>query len=214
MEEYQRLRELMVSEQLVARGIKNERVLEVMRKVPRHRFIPEVMRHRSYDDSAVSIGEGQTISQPYMVAIMTELLGLLGGEKILEIGTGSGYQSAILGELAGEVYTVERVPQLAEQAEAVLKDLGYDNISVHQGDGTHGLPDYAPFDAVIITAAAPSIPQPLVDQLKEGGVIIAPVGDRHLQVLVKGRKVNGSLIEESHTPCTFVPLIGSFGWKA
>jgi protein-L-isoaspartate(D-aspartate) O-methyltransferase len=185
-----------------------------MRKVPRHRFMPEPVRYQAYDDGAIPIGEGQTISQPYMVAIMTELLELKGTEKVLEIGTGSGYQAAIIGELAAEVRTIERLPHLADHAAAVLRELHYTNVHVHVGDGTLGLPDYAPFDCVIITAAAPGIPQPLIGQLKEGGIIIVPVGERYSQVLLKGRKSHGKLIEESHTPCAFVPLIGEYGWKA
>lgn len=207
------LRNLMVEQQLIPRGIANRRVLAAMRSVPRHRFMPESVRHQAYVDAAIPIGEGQTISQPYMVAIMTELLDLKGTEKVLEIGTGSGYQAAILGELAADVHTVERLSHLAERASAVLKELRYDNVHVHVSDGTLGLPEQAPFDCVIITAAAPDIPAPLIEQLKEGGIIIVPVGDRYSQILMKGRKAGGRLIEESHTPCAFVPLIGEHGWK-
>lgn len=213
MEEYQRLRDLMVATQLIPRGIKDERVLRAMRKVPRHLFMPDSVRYSAYEDMAMSIGEGQTISQPYMVAIMTELLELTGTEKVLEIGTGSGYQAAILAELADEVYTVERISDLAERASETLKALGYDNIHVVTGDGTVGLAERSPFDGIIVTAAAPAIPKPLVDQLKEGGKIVAPVGERFSQILLKGRKERGSLIEEYSTPCAFVPLIGKHGWK-
>ena len=207
------LRNLMVEQQLIPRGIANRRVLAAMRSVLRHRFMPESVRHQAYVDAAIPIGEGQTISQPYMVAIMTELLDLKGTEKVLEIGTGSGYQAAVLGELAADVHTVERLPHLAERAAAVLKELRYDNVHVHVGDGTLGLPEHAPFDCVIITAAAPDIPAPLIEQLREGGIIIVPVGDRYSQILMKGRKTGGRLTEESHTPCAFVPLIGEHGWK-
>ncbi len=213
MEEFQRLRDLMVSTQLVPRGIKDERVLRAMRKVPRHLFMPESVRYSAYDDMAMEIGEGQTISQPYMVAVMTELLELKGTEKVLEIGTGSGYQAAILAELSSEVYTIERISALADRSRETLRGLGYGNIHVVVGDGTVGLADMAPFDRIIITAAAPSIPPPLVGQLREGGIIVAPVGERYSQILLKGRKVEDHLAEEFSTPCAFVPLIGEHGWK-
>lgn len=204
----------MVSSQLAARGIKDERVLAAMRKVPRHQFMPETLRYTAYDDMAMSIGEGQTISQPYMVAVMTELLELTGTEKVLEIGTGSGYQAAILAELAAEVYTVERISVLAERAQTTLNELGYVNVHVVVGDGTIGLESKAPYDRIIVTAAAPEIPPPLVAQLKEGGIVVAPVGERYSQILLKGRKINGHLVDEYSTPCAFVPLLGEHGWKA
>ena len=213
MEEYQSLRDLMVATQLIPRGIKDERVLRAMRKVPRHLFMPESVRDSAYEDMAMSIGEGQTISQPYMVAIMTELLEMTGAEKVLEIGTGSGYQAAILAELAAEVYTMERIAALADRASERLKALGYENIHVVIGDGTIGLRNTAPFDRIIITAAAPTLPAPLISQLKEGGIIVAPVGERFSQNLLKGRKVKDQLAEEYHTPCVFVPLIGEHGWN-
>ena len=203
----------MVSSQLIPRGIKDESVLRVMRKVPRHLFMPEDVRYSAYDDMAMTVGEGQTISQPYIVAIMTELLELNGTEKVLEIGTGSGYQAAILAELSAEVYTIERIEPLATRAREILKGLGYGNIHIVVGDGTVGLEGQAPFDRIIVTAAAPAVPQLLVNQLNEGGIIVAPVGERFSQVLLKGRKVNGRLIEELSTPCAFVPLIGEYGWK-
>lgn len=214
MEEYQRLRDLMVVTQLIPRGIRDEGVLRAMRRVLRHLFMPESVRFIAYDDMAVPIGEGQTISQPYMVAIMTELLELTGSEKVLEIGTGSGYQAAILAELAAEVYTVERIAALADRAQEKLKGLGYENVRVVVGDGTMGLEEKAPFDRIIVTAATPAVPPPLVHQLKEGGIIVAPVGERFSQILLKGRKVKDVLLEEYHTPCAFVPLIGEHGWKA
>ncbi len=213
MEEYKRLRDLMVSTQLLPRGIRDEKVLAAMRKVPRHLFMPESIRYNAYDDMAMSIGEGQTISQPYMVAVMTELLELTGTEKVLEIGTGSGYQAAILSELAAEVYTVERIALLAERAQAKLDGLNYGSIHVVVGDGTIGFESAAPYDRIIVTAAAPEIPAPLVRQLKEGGIVVAPVGERYSQILLKGRKVNGRLVEEYSTHCAFVPLIGEYGWK-
>ncbi len=212
MKNFERLRNLMVDIQLIPRGIKDRRVLEVMRKIPRHLFIPEAYWDNAYEDMALSIGEGQTISQPYMVAIMTELLELNGSEKVLEIGTGSGYQAAILSELAREVYTIERVKGLGLNAKDKLKEMGYENIYVIIGDGTKGLPEKAPFDRIIITAAAPKIPECLLEQLNEGGIIIAPVGQRFSQILLKVKKSKGILKEEYHTPCVFVPLIGEFGW--
>jgi protein-L-isoaspartate(D-aspartate) O-methyltransferase len=213
MEEYQGIRDLMVSSQLISRGIKDEKVLRAMRKVPRHLFMPESVRYSAYDDMAMAIGEDQTISQPYMVAVMTELLELTGAEKVLEIGTGSGYQAAVLAELSAEVYTIERIEPLATRARELLRGLGYRNVHVVVGDGTAGLEGQAPFDRIIVTAAAPAVPQPLVHQLSEGGIIVAPVGERYSQILLKGRKVNGHLTEEFSTPCAFVPLIGEHGWK-
>ncbi len=211
--DFQNMRDLMVDTQLIQRGIRDERVLKAMRKVPRHLFLEESQWFRAYDDMALPIGEGQTISQPYMVAIMTELLELKGDEKVLEIGTGSGYQAAILAELSKEVYTIERVQSLSERASRVLRSLGYENVHLRVGDGTLGWPEEAPFDRVIITAACPGIPVPIKDQLNERGIIVAPVGERFSQILLKARKEKGRLIEDYHTPCVFVPLIGKYGWK-
>jgi protein-L-isoaspartate(D-aspartate) O-methyltransferase len=213
MEEYEGLRNMMVDQQLVPRGIRDERLLQALRKVERHLFMPEGTRSAAYDDRAVPIGEGQTISQPFMVAIMTQLLELTGDEKTLEIGTGSGYQAAILGELAHEVYTIERNEALAEKAAQTLDSLGYKNVHVLVSDGTLGLEEQAPFDRIIVTAAGPFIPPPLVKQLAEGGIIISPVGERFLQALIKGKKVNGALLTEDFLQCAFVPLIGEYGWK-
>jgi protein-L-isoaspartate(D-aspartate) O-methyltransferase len=211
--DYDKLREMMVTTQLVLRGIKDSRVLDAMKKVPRHLFMPEAIRGSAYDDVALPIGEGQTISQPYMVAVMTELLELRGEEKVLEIGTGSGYQAALLAELAREVYTIERIPYLADKARELLAGLGYSNVFVVTGDGSKGLEERAPFDRIIITAAAPELPEILVKQLKDGGIIVAPVGDRFSQILIKGRKKKGALEEGFQIPCVFVPLIGEHGWK-
>jgi protein-L-isoaspartate(D-aspartate) O-methyltransferase len=211
--DYAKLRERMVTAQLISRGITDIRVLDAMTKVPRHLFMPEALLERAYDDVALPIGEGQTISQPYMVAVMTELLELGGDEKVLEIGTGSGYQAAVLSELGREVFTIERVPVLADESRARLARLGYNNVTVVTGDGSRGLEDKAPFDRIIITAAAPELPEIIVKQLKEGGIIVAPVGERFSQVVIKGRKKKGVLAEELHTPCVFVPLIGEYGWK-
>jgi protein-L-isoaspartate(D-aspartate) O-methyltransferase len=207
------MRELMVSSQLASRGIRDQRVLDAMRRVPRHLFLSEDMQYRAYDDSALSIGEGQTISQPYMVAVMTELLALSGGERVLEIGTGSGYQTAILAELAREVFTIEYHPALSEKAEQRLRALGYEGIRCRAGDGTLGWPEEAPFDRILITAGAPVIPPPLRKQLSGGGIIVAPVGDRLSQQLVRVRKTDGGFEEDYSTPCMFVPLVGEYGWE-
>ncbi len=211
--DFDALRDAMVRTQLVQRGIRDERVLAAMRKVPRHLFVPEAIRQRAYDDMALSIGEGQTISQPYMVAIMTELLELTGSERVLEIGTGSGYQAAILAELSREVYTVERIAALGARAERQLQALGYSTVQVRIGDGTSGWPEKSPFDRIIITAGAPKIPEPLLEQLGEGGILLSPVGDRYSQQLVRVIKREGSTRQEFHTLCVFVPLIGRHGWK-
>lgn len=203
----------MVESQLVTRGIRDGRVLDAMRKVPRHLFVGESLWYSAYDDMALPIGEGQTISQPYMVAVMTELLDLKGEERVLEIGTGSGYQAAVLAELAREVYTVERIAALSERAAETLRVLGYENVHLRVGDGTLGWPEAGPFDRILITAGAPDVPEPLWEQLSEGGIVLAPVGDRFSQQLLKVMKRKGRLSREFHTPCVFVPLVGKFGWE-
>jgi protein-L-isoaspartate(D-aspartate) O-methyltransferase len=211
--DFDKEREHMVDMQLIPRGIKSRRVLEAMRKVPRHLFVDPAIQHSAYDDTALPIGEGQTISQPYMVALMTELLELKGSEKVLEIGTGSGYQAAILAELAREVFTVERIAPLADKAAERFRALSYDNIHVRAGDGTLGWPEEAPFDRIIITAASPGIPDPLMEQLAMDGILVAPVGSRYSQQLLKIKKTIKGLFEEDHVPCVFVPLIGEYGWR-
>lgn len=203
----------MVDTQLVPRGIRDKAVLNAMRTVPRHLFVDESTRDRAYDDIALPIGEGQTISQPYMVAVMTELLGLTGKEKVIEIGTGSGYQTAVLAHLAKEVFTIERIASLAEKAEQRFRDLAYFNIHVKIGDGTLGWPEKAPFDGIIITAGSPKIPDPLKEQVSENGIIVIPVGSRYSQQLLRIKKTKSGFEEEYHTPCVFVPLIGEHGWK-
>jgi len=210
--DYQKLRDQMVANQLIPRGIKDPRVLDAMSRVPRHIFAGGHNLAGAYDDMALSIGEGQTISQPYMVAIMTELLELKGTEKVLEIGTGSGYQGAVLAELAKEVYTIERIVLLADRATAEYRTLGCDNVHVRTGDGTLGWPEEAPFDRIIITAASPKIPEPLMEQLAINGILVIPVGTRYSQQLLKITKTGQGLKEEYHTPCVFVPLIGKYGW--
>ncbi len=213
MDRYKKLREWMVETQIVERGIKDKRVIEVMKKIPRHLFVPEDIMDDAYDDRALPIGHGQTISQPYIVALMTELLEVKGDEKVLEIGTGSGYQAAILAELVKEVHTIERIEALAEEARKKFEKLGYKNIKVYIKDGTEGLPQEAPFDRIIITAATPKIPEPLIAQLKEGGIIVAPVGERYSQYMLKAEKKEGKLEEHYLIPVAFVPLIGKYGWQ-
>jgi protein-L-isoaspartate(D-aspartate) O-methyltransferase len=203
----------MVDEQIAGRGVTDERVLAVMRKIPRHEFLPEAIRGMAYNDSALPLGEGQTMSQPYMVALMTELLGLKGAERVLEIGTGSGYQAAVLAELCEKVYTVERIKSLADKARALLDRLGYKSVAIKVYDGTYGWKEMAPFDAIIVTAGSPDIPAPLVEQLKEGGRMVIPVGDRFGQQLVTLVKTAEGVTTERSIPCVFVPLIGNHGWK-
>lgn len=202
------LRYQMVQQQIEKRGIRNERLLEAMRKVERHRFIPASLAAYAYDDSPLPIREGQTISQPYIVASMTAQLDLQPEDRVLEVGTGSGYQAAILGELAGEVYSIEIIPELAEESKAILSELEYDHVHVKQGDGYLGWPEKAPFDAIIVTAAAPYVPEPLLDQLKPEGIMIIPVGHQgSVQELLKiSKDQNGNIRREYLEPVRFVPL--------
>jgi len=202
----------MVDEQLRARDISDERVLEAMGRVPRELFVPEDLRGRAFDDAALPIAAGQTISQPYMVARIAQELGLDGDERILDVGSGSGYQAAVLAELGDEVHTIERIPELAEQARRNLAAAGYDEVAVHQGDGSRGLPEFAPYDAVAVAAAAPGFPQALYDQLRPGGRLVVPVGGRRgqrLEVIV--RSPEGPAVVRS-VPCRFVPLLGEEGF--
>ncbi len=203
----------MVESQIAARGVKDSRVLEAVLRVPRHLFVPADIRDRAYDDSPLPIGEGQTISQPYMVAWMTELLEVTGDSRILEIGTGSGYQAAILCELGKEIFSIEKQAGLARVAEERLRSLGYHNIHIKVGDGTLGWPEEAPFDGIMVTAGSPSVPQPLLEQLAEGGRLVVPVGPSGIQMLnVIKRKGNEFQTSEEGT-CVFVPLVGKFGWS-
>jgi len=206
-EPFAALRGRMVTEQIQARDVADRRVLAAMRKVPRHRFVPEQFRAEAYDDHPLPIGEGQTISQPYIVGIMSELLQLTGGERVLEVGTGSGYQAAILAELAKEVYSIEILEPLARRAAATLRELGYAGVVVRAGDGYLGWPGAAPFDAIIVTAAPDHIPQPLVDQLKIGGRLVIPVGG-YYQELLQCVKTPKGLLRKSIIPVRFVPLTG------
>jgi protein-L-isoaspartate(D-aspartate) O-methyltransferase len=207
-------RDAMVELQLRARGIDDERVLAAMAVVPRELFLPEELLHRAYDDAALPIGSGQTISQPYMVALICGGLQLRGGERVLDVGTGSGYQAAVLAEMGAEVHSIERVPELAELARTALEAAGYGGlVEVHVGDGTRGLPAEAPFEAIAVAAAAPGIPQPLYDQLAEGGRLVVPVGPRReqlLQAVVRSPEGPAAL---AGVPCRFVPLVGAAGFR-
>lgn len=205
------LRKRMVDEQLILRGIKDKRVLAAFYKVERHKFVPEKTRIMAYDDSALSIGEGQTISQPYMAALMTEILDLRGTERVLEIGTGSGYQAAILAELSKEVFTVERIESLAKNAQRLLlDDLGYTNIHIKNDDGTLGWSTEAPFERIIVTAASLRIPSPLAEQLCDNGKLVLPLGDTFSQILTLAEKKSGVITTQQICSCVFVPLIGKF----
>jgi protein-L-isoaspartate(D-aspartate) O-methyltransferase len=202
----------MVDAQLRGRDVVDERVLDAMERVPRELFVPEKLRDRAYDDAALPIGDGQTISQPYMVARICEALSLTGVERVLDVGTGSGYQAAVLAELAAEVDTIERIPRLAERARANLEAAGYGRVSVHVGDGSRGLPDRAPFDAIAVAAAAPELPRTLYEQLEPRGRLVVPVGRRGMQRLeVIVRSPEGPAVLRS-VPCRFVPLLGAEGF--
>jgi protein-L-isoaspartate(D-aspartate) O-methyltransferase len=211
--DYVQARERMVEEQLVSRGIHDPRVLRAMAKVPRHLFLGNELWEQAYEDHPLPIGADQTISQPYMVALMAEALELKGAEKVLEVGTGSGYAAAVLAELCAEVFTVEVVEELALKARTLLGSLGYRNVSVLVGDGTLGWEEHAPYDAVIISAAAPCIPRPLLEQLKIPGRLLFPMGERDLQTLVRIRKDQGGIREEYLGECLFVKLKGRYGWE-
>jgi protein-L-isoaspartate(D-aspartate) O-methyltransferase len=208
------MRMLMVEEQLIPRGISDEKVLNAFRKVPRHEFVREDLRQAAYNDYPLPIADNQTISQPYMVALMTESLKLKGGEKILEIGTGSGYQAAILAELAKEVYTVERFKDLADSAGEVLAKLGYSNVKIRVGDGTLGWEENAPYDGIVVTAGAPGIPESLVKQLKDGGRLLIPIGSGGFgQILTLVEKMGRDIRTSEICGCMFVPLVGKEGWN-
>jgi len=206
-------RERMVKNQLIARGIKDERILRVMDKIPRHLFIENALYGEAYNDHPVPIGEKQAISQPYIVALMTEALELKGDEKTLEIGTGSGYQTAILAELSSRVYTIERIKSLLGNARKLLSQLGYDTILFKAFDGTLGWKEYAPFDAIMVTAGAPHLAKPLIDQLADNGRMIIPVGDRYSQELIKIVRKGKEFKQKSLGGCRFVNLIGAHGWS-
>ena len=208
VEDYDAARKRMVEKQIIARGIEDDRVTHAMLKVQRHLFVPEKYRHYAYQDSPVPIGHDQTISQPYIVALMTEALNLNSTDRVLEIGTGSGYQAAVLAEIVAEVYTIEIIEALGRAAETRLKQLGYENIHVSVGDGYEGWPEHAQFDRIIVTCAPTEIPPPLVEQLKEGGVMIIPVGTAGFQYLYRVKKYMGEAETEKVIPVSFVPLTG------
>ncbi len=210
----QQERDRMVATQLEARGIRDARVLAALRKVPRHQFVPEESESRAYRDGPLSIGYGQTISQPYMVALMTECASVRPGDRVLEIGTGCGYQSAVLSELRAEVFSIERLPELAEDARKRLLRLGYDTVRVRVANGTLGWPEEAPFEAIIVAAGAPRLPTPLVQQLAPGGRLVIPLEEGPSQVLYVLEKTPGGIVETRKTPCSFVPLIGEHGWPS
>ena len=206
-------RERMVTEQVTRRGVRDARVLRAMGKVPRHRFVEEALSGRAYGDYPLPIGERQTISQPYMVALMTEALELVGHERVLEIGTGSGYQTAVLAELCSKVYSIERIKGLADRAIRMLDSLGYYNVLVRVGDGSLGWREEAPFDAILVTAAAPTVPDALVEQLSPKGRLVVPVGDAYSQELRKGVKEDEGMRWTDLGGCVFVKLIGNQGWS-
>ncbi len=205
-------REQMVEQQIVKRGVKDKRVIEAMKKVPRHLFVDRVYQHQAYKDYPLPVGQGQTISQPYMVAVMTELLSLKPDDTVLEIGTGSGYQTAILALLCAKVYTIERIVELKEKAVRRLDKLGFRNIAFMVGDGSIGWPQFAPYDAILVTAGSPKIPDALIKQLAENGRLVIPVGTEFYQTLNLVEKHKGRIYRKELFECTFVPLIGKAGW--
>jgi protein-L-isoaspartate(D-aspartate) O-methyltransferase len=211
--DYRLARERMVKNQLIPRGIADENVLQAMGKIQRHLFVEEALVGEAYNDHPLPIGNKQTISQPYIVALMTEALELTGKEKVLEIGTGSGYQTAILAELSDMVYTVERIEPLLEKSKALLKSLGYTNIYFKAYDGTLGWEDFAPYDAIMVTAGAPKVPEPLLKQLADGGRMIIPIGNKYSQDLIKVTRAKDRFVESNLGGCRFVDLIGEHGWK-
>jgi len=210
--EYEGRREKMVRAQIEVRGIHDPAVLRAMRKIPRHRFVPEAFQGQAYDDGPLPIGHKQTISQPYTVAVMSEALGLTGKERVLEIGTGSGYQTAILAELAEWIYSIERIPELAQSSRTILDELGYDNVAIRVGDGTRGWKSEAPFQCILVTAGAPRAPEPLLKQLAEGGRLVIPVGDPYTQTMTRVTRRDQEFITENLGAYRFVELIGEYGW--
>lgn len=214
MNQYQSKRQLMVETQIIRRGITDRRVINAMLKVPRHLFVDEALWPEAYEDHPLPIGEKQTISQPYIVALMSDLLQLTGKEKVLEIGTGSGYQCAVLAELAGQVFTIERIPSIAKRARKIFDQLKYANIMVHIGDGTLGWKEHSPYDGIIVTAAAPHPPKALLEQLATKGRLVIPIGDEFTQdLIVFTREDKNDYSEENYGSCRFVKLIGAQGWR-
>jgi len=216
MDRYLKQRVKMVDSQIRSRGIRDERLMKVMERVPRHLFVDEALRDQAYNDSPLPIDERQTISQPYIVALMTEALALKGHEKVLEIGTGSGYQTALLAELAERVFSIERIAFLASRARKMLDSLNYYNVAIRIGDGSYGWKEEAPFDAIIVTAGAPDIPKTLIEQLAVGGGLVIPVGSRHSQTLIKATRLSEDiqdLKKDNLGGCRFVDLVGDYGWE-
>lgn len=214
MKNFSIARRRMVEEQIMARGVRDPRVIDAMLRVPRHKFVEEALESQAYQDGPLPIGERQTISQPYMVAVMSEALALQGSEKVLEVGTGSGYQAAVLALLADRVFTLERIPALARRARKALDACGYNKVNIRLTDGTLGWPEMAPFDAIMVTAGAPEVPRGYLDQLAVGGRLVIPVGDRLSQVLIRiTRTAEDAYQEERLLGCRFVPLVGSNGWR-
>jgi len=211
--DYRMAREKMVKNQIISRGITDPGVLEAMGKIQRHLFVEEALIGEAYNDHPLPVGYKQTISQPYIVALMTEALEMTGKEKTLEIGTGSGYQTAILAELSKTVYTIERIERLLEKSKMLLESLGYANIFFKAFDGTLGWDEFAPYDAIIVTAGAPKIPQPLMDQMAEGGKLVIPIGNRYGQDLIKVTRTKNAFKERNLGGCRFVDLIGAHGWE-
>ncbi|MHB8766751.1 MAG: protein-L-isoaspartate(D-aspartate) O-methyltransferase [Deferrisomatales bacterium] len=211
-ETWARLRDQMVRAQIEARGVRDPRLLAALGRVPRHEFVPEASRHLAYDDTPLPIGRGQTVSQPYMVALMTEALGVGPGDRVLEVGTGAGYQAAVLAELGCRVFTIERDPVLAREAGERLARLGYGAVDVREGDGTLGLPREAPFRGIVVTAGGPRVPEALKAQLEDGGVLVIPVGDRGSQALLRLIRQGDRFATEDLGGCRFVPLVGEEGW--
>jgi len=212
MIDFPKARLKMVEEQITSRGVNDPRVIKALKKVPRHLFVEEALQKQAYSDHPLPIGEKQTISQPYMVALMTEALQLTGKEKVLEIGAGSGYQTAILAELAQKVYSIERIRSLAIRARQLIYELGYYNVEIKVFDGTHGWLEESPFEAIMVTAGSPEIPQPLIDQLTVGGRLVIPVGDAFVQDLIRVVKTEEGVKKEDLGGCRFVKLIGKYGW--
>ena len=214
MNQYQSKRQLMVETQIIRRGVTDRSVINAMLKVPRHLFVDEALWPEAYEDHPLPIGEKQTISQPYIVALMSELLQLTGKEKVLEIGTGSGYQCAVLAELADQVFTIERIPAIAKRARKIFDQLKYSNVMVHIGDGTLGWKEHSPYDGIIVTAAAPRPPKTLIEQLATGGRLVIPIGDEFTQdLIVYTRTGESDYSEENYGGCRFVKLIGAQGWR-
>lgn len=213
MSDFRKERRHMVKTQLISRGITDKDTIGAFKSVPREAFMPKKYRYSAYQDHPAPIGSGQTISQPYMVALMTQSLSLKKDDTVLEVGTGSGYQAAILAKICRKVYGVERFPHLAKKAKHSLENEGIENVQIKEGDGTIGWPKHAPYDAIVVTAAAPRIPEPLVKQLKEGGRLVIPVGSMNSQSLIRATKKDQKLEKESICGCVFVPLVGKFGWS-